>query len=193
MKKLIFLLIISNNGFAQINPSSFLQNTCDFKSENHKYSLGVKLKLSIPCLWKEFPVDENEEQIKFNYASGKNSISEILSIHKLPESPTPKDLNDFYSQKSLTELGQSAGTFISARKTQIDGIACGEVMLKSITQFPLMKIYVYSLQYYFLYKDKMIILAFTTGSPTDNTSKQLFKFYENMFKRLSKMTKFIEK
>jgi hypothetical protein len=189
-----FLIILtSTNIFAQETATSFLKNICDYKTANTQYSEGVKMKLSIPCLWKKVISNSSEEQTKFGYSYDDVTLSEILNIKTLPDRPTKADLDNFYSQKTLTQLGQGLGTLISVKKVQIDKESSGEIVFKTKTIINSTSIYTYSIQYFFLYKNKMIIIGYSAGSPSDQNSKKAFSTYKILFQDLSKLTKFLDK
>ncbi|XVJ67175.1 MAG: hypothetical protein HEQ40_13780 [Lacibacter sp.] len=193
--KYLFLIIvlISIKTYSQESPSTFWQNRCDFKTDGTGKSAGLKIKLSVPCSWKQADGDRPHVVKKFSYSSGANSAISTLTITKMPATPSKAEVDEMFTQAGLKELGESLGTFISGRKLKIDGLDCGEVTFKMTREHPVGTIYLYSFQYYFIYKDKMVVLGYAVGSSTDEKAKTMFDSYKTLFRGLAGNTVFISK
>ena len=50
---LIGLLLFTQTVFSQETPATFWNNRCDFKTDGTGKSLGLKIKFSVPCAWKQ--------------------------------------------------------------------------------------------------------------------------------------------
>jgi hypothetical protein len=122
---------------------------------------------------------------KFSYSSGTNSAISALTINKMPAVPSNSEVDEMLSQNGLKELCKDFGTFISGRKPKIDGQDCGEITFKMTREATVGTFYMYSLYYYLIYKDKIIVLSYTTGSTTDDKAKQMFEDYKTLFRGLA--------
>jgi len=194
MKYFLFLFLhISFSSYSQDTPATFWQNRCDFKTNGTGKSLGLKIKLSVPCAWKQADGERPHVIKKFSYNSGTNTAVSALQINKMPTIPSKAEIDEMFTQEGLKELGESLGTFISGRKLKIDGLDCGEVAFKMTREHPVGTVYLYSLQYYFIYKDKMIILGYSAGSMTDEKAKTMFENYKILFRGLAGSTVFVSK
>ncbi len=186
MKYLLFiLLLISNRTFSQESPSDFWKNQCDFKTDGLKKSLGMKIKLSVPCNWKQADGERPHVVKKFLYNYGENSAFSTLTITEMPEAPSNTEVDYMFTEKGLRELIAGMGTFLTGRKLKIDGQDCGEITLKMTRNHPIGTLYVYSLQYYFIYYNKIVVLGYAVSSPTDENSKKMFDSYKMLFRGLA--------
>nr|MBA2583823.1 hypothetical protein [Bacteroidota bacterium] len=161
---LIIVLLCTQILFAQETPATFWNNRCDFKTDGTGKAMGLKIKLSVPCDWKQADGERPHIVKKFLYNSGVTSAISTLTIRKMPGSPTKSEIAEMFTQKGLKELTEDLGTFISGRKLKVDGLDCGEVAFKMTREHPVGTLYLYNMYYYFIYKDKMIVLGYATGS-----------------------------
>jgi len=189
---LLFLFIVSNS-YSQETPSTFWKNRCEFKTDGSGKSLGLKVKLSVPCVWKQADGERPHVVKKFSYSSGTNTVISTLTINKMVPPPSKAEVDEMFTPAGLKELGEGLGTFISGRKVKIDGLDCGEVAFKITREHPVGTLYLYSFQYYFIYKDKMIVLGYGVGSTTDEKAKAMFDSYKTLFRGLAGSTVFISK
>lgn len=190
---LIFLCFFNAHIFAQVSPSSFYADLCEYKTDGSGKSMGLKMKFSVPCGWEQADGDRPHIVTKFSYTfSEGESIGEVISVNKMPATLSKKEINALYTKDGLKELSDGlGGTFISGRKLKIDGLDCGELTFKMTRQHPVGEIYIYSLYYYFIYKDKMIFLSFWTRSLEETTTKELFEKYKILFQGLAGHTIFL--
>lgn len=195
MKYLVIsFLFFSQSLFAQETPTTFWNNRCDFKTDGTGKSLGLKIKLSFPCSWKQADGERPHVVKKFSYGFPNGSMTiQTMTINKMDETPAKAEIDAMFSQAGLKELCKNIGTFISGRKLKIDGLDCGEITYKMTRDNPVGKLYLYGLQYYFVYQDKLIVLAFSVGSTTDETSNTMFESYKILFKGLASSTVFLSK
>lgn len=193
MRYFIIFLFATKGIFAQETPSTFWANRCDFKTDGTGKSMGLKIKLSVPCIWTQADGDRPHIVKKFSYNSNGNSAVLTLTINKMPGIPTKAEINEMFTQKGLKELCEDYAMFISGRKLKVDGLDCGEVAFKMTRDHPVATIYLYSLQYYFVYKDKLIVIGYAVGSSTDEKAKTLFESYKTLFRGLAGNTVFLSK
>lgn len=173
--------------------SSFWENQCDFKTDGTGKSLGLKIRLYVPCTWNQSDGERPHIVKKFSYNAGVNSAISTLTINKMPAIPSKTEIDELFTQKGLKELCEDNATFISGRKLKIDGQDCGEITFKMTRKATVGTIYLYSLQYYLFYKDKMIILGYSAGSTTDDKAKEMFDNYKTLFKGLAGKTVLLSK
>jgi hypothetical protein len=191
---LIFLCFSNSHIFAQVSPSSFYKDLCEYKTDGSGKSMGLKMKFSFPCDWEQANGERPHIVKKFSYAfSEGESIIEAITVNKMPATPSKKEINALFTKEGLKELSDGLGTFISGRKLKIDGLDCGEVTFKATRQHPIGKLYLYCLYYYFIFNDKMIVLSFATGSLEETTTKELFEKYKILFHGLAGNTIFLSK
>jgi len=190
---LIFIVLISGKSFSQESPTALWQNKCEFKTDGLKKSLGLKIKLTIPCSWKQVDGDRPHVVKKFLYNSGDNSVFSTLTITQMPEIPSKADINYTFSQDGLKELVENMGTFIMGKKIKIDGQDCGEITFKMTRETPIGTLYVYSLQYYIFYKDKAVVLGYGVSSTNERNLKNKFDTYNMLFRGLAGKTVFSSK
>lgn len=194
MKQIIIaLLFLSNSTFSQDSASTFWKNRCDFKTDGTGKSLGLKIKLSVPCTWKKADGERPRVVKKFSYNSGFNSAILTLTINKMPSVPSKAEIDELFSQQGLKELCEDYLIFISGRRLKIDGQDCGELIFKAKREATVGAIYIYSLEYYIIYKDKIILLAYSVGSSTDDKAKIMFEEYKTLFKGLAGNTVLLSK
>jgi len=106
---------------------------------------------------------------------------------------TKAEVDEMITQAGIKELWEGLGTFISGKKLKIDGLNCGEVSFKMTRKHSVGTFYLYSFQYYFVYKDKMIALGYAAGSTRDEKAKTMFENYEKLFRGLAGNTVFVSK
>jgi len=188
---LVFLFI---NNYAQTSPENFWKHRCVFNTDGSGKSLGLKIRFSIPCEWEQIDGDRPHIVKKFSYSfADGSSIVQTLLVNKMPRSLTKEETNEMFTQSGLKEVGKSLGTFISGRKLLIDGLDCGEVTFKFEKEAPIGKIYGYVIQYFFFYKNKMIVFNFGSGSSSNETSKSIFETHKTLFKGIAGTMVFISK
>lgn len=191
---LIIGVLFTQSLFAQETPATFWNNRCDFKTDGTGKSAGLKIKLSVPCAWKQADGDRPHVVKKFSYSlNGGKSVIQSLTISKMPGEPSKKEIAEIFTQNGLKELASGTGTFVSGRKLKIDGIDCGEVVIKAKRETPVATVNIYFIQYYIFYKDKIINLAFAAGALTENEAKSLFTSYKTLFQGLATNTVIISK
>ncbi len=166
----LMLLIISffwsSCLFSQSIFAKYYQNRCEFQTDGSGNSLGMKIKLSVPCDWKAQDGDRPNTIKKFSVGLGDTSIGSIVMvIKKMEGSITKEDLKILTSRASLLEMyKESCDTIISAKQTIIDGIHCGEVIYRLDTERASILLSLYTISYQFFYKDKSILINYSIGS-----------------------------
>lgn len=191
---LIIFAFYTHSVFCQETPATFWKNRCDYKTDGTGKSLGLKIKLSYPCNWTQADGDRPHVVKKFSYGlnDGK-SVIQALTISQMQGVPTKNDIAQLLSPTGLKELSGGIGTLISTKKVKIDGLDCGEIILKVKKQSPVATVYFYYIQYYIFYKDKMINLAFAAGGLTESHAKTLFTSYKILFQGLATNTVILSK
>ena len=190
----ITLVFFIQTVFAQETPATFWNNRCDFKTDGTGKSLGLKIKLSVPCVWTQADGERPHVVKKFsNSFGGGKSITANLTITKMPYEPSQKEVTEMFTQKGLKELGSSTGTYISGKKIKIEGIECAEIICKIERESPVAKIYIYTISYYIIYKDKIINLFYASGAANNLDAKKLFDTYKVLFQGLATNTIILSK
>jgi hypothetical protein len=194
MKHLLLIgVFFTQSLFAQETPAIFWNNRCDFKTDGTGKSMGLKIKLSVPCDWKQADGERPHVVKKFSYNSGVNTAISTMTIYKMQVTPSKAEINEMFTEAGLKELSADLGTFISGRKLKVDGLDCGEVAFKISREHPVSTLYLYNMYYFFVYGDKMIIIGYATGSTTDEKAKTMFDDYKTLFRALAGNTVFISK
>lgn len=194
MKHLLIVgLLFAQILFAQETPATFWNDRCDFKTDGTGKSMGLKIKLSVPCAWKQADGERPHVVKKFSYSSGVNSVVSTLTITKMPATPSKAEINEMFSHQGLKELSEGLGTYISGKKLKVDGLDCGEVAFKMTREHPVGTFYLYNMYYYFIYKDKIIVLGYAAGSTTDEKARAMFENYKTLFRGLAGSSVFISK
>lgn len=193
MRNLILLLLVSVflclNVSAQDSPADFWRNHCDFKTDGTSKSIGIKIKFSYPCSWKQEEGDRPHIVKKFTYNLGKGkSLIQTLTIKKMIGEPSKNEIAEMYTQKGLKEIASKVGTFVSGRKLKLDGIDCGEIVIKMKRESPIATFYIYIIQYFLVYKDKVINLSFASGAISENLARTTFATYKILFQALASNT-----
>lgn len=190
----IFFLLFSQSVYSQETAATFWNNQCEYKTNGTGKSLGLKIKVTFPCKWKEEEGERPHIVQKFSYGlkEGK-SIIQSLTISKMPAEPSKKEIAEVLTQIGLKGLASGTGTFVSGRKLKIDGIDCGEVIIKLKRESPVATIYLYFMQYYIFFKDRMIVLAFAAGTKSESETKKLFNSYKTLFQGLATNTVILSK
>jgi hypothetical protein len=189
-----FLLSINIICYSQTTPESFWNNRCEYNTDGTGKSLGLKIKISVPCAWKQKDGDRPHIVQNFNYSfSEGSSLTQTLLVRNMPRKLSKAETNEMFSHNGLKEIGESIGTYISSRKLRIDGLDCGEIIYKMERENPIGHLFIYGIQYYIIYKDKMIILSFASGSLNYETSKSIFETHQTLFKGIAGTMVFISK
>jgi hypothetical protein len=102
--------------------------------------------------------------------------------------PSKKEISELITQKGLKEMAKDLGTFVSGRKVKIDGIDCGETIVKVKRESPAGTFYLYNIQYFLFYKDKLINISFATGGKSETAVKELFDNYKLLLQTLATNT-----
>jgi len=194
--KYLFIAIIffTQICYAQESATSFWNNRCEYKTDGTGKSLGLKIKLSYPCLWTRVDGDRPHVVQKFSYGfEGGKSISQGFTITQMPSVASKNEIAEMLTQQGLKELASATGTFVSGRKLKIDGIDCGEVIIKLKRELPVATLYVNFIQYYIILKDKLINLSFAVGSKSESETKILFSDYKTLFQGLATSTVILSK
>ena len=145
-------------------------------------------------MWTKSNGDRPHVVQKFFYSFGDgSSLNESLTISKIAESFTKKEKALLFTEDGLREMVKDLGTFVSARKVKIDGMDCGEVTVRIKRESPAVTIYMYLIQYYLIYKDKMINISFGTGGMEESQVKNLFNKYKLLFQTFATNTVLITK
>lgn len=191
---LMLLLSMSLKISGQDTPETFWKNRCEFKTDGSGKSAGLKIKLSYPCSWTQADGDRPHVVKKFSYnIGGGKSVIQSLTINKMPAEPSKKEIDEMFTQEGLKEIASGTGTFVTGRKLKIDGLDCGEVVIKVERESPVATVNIYFIQYYMVYKDKMINLAFAAGALTESEAKTLFTSYKTLFQGLATNTVILSK
>lgn len=195
MKYALFLaLLFPLLSFSQNTPSAFWGNRCDYKTDGSGKSLGVKLKLSVPCDWTQADGDRPHIVKKFSHGLSKGqALNYTLTMSTMPGEPSEKEISEMFSPQGLKAFAVENSTYISGRKVKIDGINCGEIVFKIIKSTPALTMNIYFIQYYIPYKDKMINLSFAASGLSGNDAKTLFNTYKVFFQSLATTTIVISK
>jgi hypothetical protein len=181
---IIFLLLFFNYSFSQVLPESIWENVCDYKTDGTGKSKGVKLKISYPCDFVQKDGDRPHVVKKFVFNKNDNGFGIYFSIDSLPTKPTNSELEDMFSEEGakqyflqlangLKQQGIDA-TFISGRKTRIDGINCIEVIYKGTGETNVARFKQYVLYYLIPYKNKFINLIYSIGSQNESSVEEVF-------------------
>jgi hypothetical protein len=191
---LLLLLLKFLNIAAQNNPANFWNNRCYFETDGTGKSTGLKIKLSYPCTWIQSDGDRPHVVKKFSYNLGDGrSVNQSLTIIKMPAELSKKEIQEMFTKEGLKEMASESGTFVSGRKIKIDGIDCGETVIKFKRESPVATINIYLMQYLMVYKDKMISLAFAASALTENEAETLFISYKILFQGLATNTILLSK
>lgn len=184
----MILLFISKLVFSQESSSSFWQNRCDFSTSGGGKALGVKIKLSVPCAWQAADGDRPHVVKKFINSSDGNTIAQTIAIYKREAPFSKAEIDKLFSQQGLKELSQDLGKFVAGRRIKIDGLESGEITFKTTRETAVGTLHSYSLQYYILFKDKIIILLYGVVSKNEKKAKELFDGYQDLFRGLAGST-----
>ena len=111
----------------------------------------------------------------------------------MPAIPSKKEIAELFTQAGLKEIVEDLGTFVSGRKVKIDGMDCGEAIVKVKRESPAVTVYIYFIQYYLIYKDKMINISFAAGGKTETEAKDLYDKYKLLLQTLATNTVLISK
>lgn len=179
------LLFLTISCSAQNYPAEFLENTCDYKTDGSGKSLGLKLKLSVPCAWIQSDGDRPHVVRKFSKTIDNYTISHNFTVNKLEYTPDQAEVSELFSEEGLIEFSKDNSEFISGRKLIIEGLTCGEVLSKVVRETTVGKVYGFNLQYLVIYKNYMIVLSYGLGSPSENTVDTQFDLYKPLFQGLA--------
>jgi len=184
-------LFISKVLFAQETPTTFWQNQCDFKTDGTGKSMGLKIKLSVPCAWTQADGERPHVVKKVTYSLNDATIVQTLLVTKLPDAPSKTELDNQLTQAGLKTLSKDLGTFISGKRVKVDAVDGGEVVVKATRDAPIGTFYSYLIFYDFFYKEKIITIIYAIGATSDEKAKSLFDSYKTLFRSLCTNTIFL--
>lgn len=191
---LILFAVFTQTVYSQETPITFWNKRCNYITDGNGKSLGLKIKVSFPCKWTQANGEHPHVVKKFIYSfeDGK-SIMQGLTITKMPAEPSKQEINEMFSQRGLRDFAVGTGTFVSGRRLKIDGLDCGEVIMKLRRESPLATIYLYFIHYYIIFKDKLIVLSFTSGSKSESTTNNLYSTYKSLYQAIATNTIILSK
>lgn len=179
MKLIIIFIFISQFSFSQ-------NEKCDLISNGEGNALGLKFKSKIPCSLIE-KVPQRPHVVKSytseTYKNGKR-VSFIVGVKDLEAFPSKSEIQDFLTEQSLKAMRPKSSKYISSRKLIIDGEQTGELKISESREAIDGKISYYALQYFIIYKDKLITLTFQVFGKTENDAKLFFNQEQNTFKSI---------
>src|ERR1017187_7160202 len=95
---LLSFLIFTNKSFSQVNKGKELvHNTCDFTTDGNGKSLGIKLRIPIPCSWKKVSDTRNicfayfhDPKLLLSFTLNINKADRSYSKEQIEETLTPE-------------------------------------------------------------------------------------------------------
>lgn len=190
MKNLLlpFILLIGFTSHAQ-NAASFAQKRCDFTTDGSATWGGLKVKIAVPCEWKEEKVEEGTKN--FGYDEGDAALMEHISISTPKEPLTEEKMNSIITAEDFKRAhGKDNMTFLWGRRLKVDGVDCIELASKTKKKALIMTVSAYTVQYLFPYKDKQVAVSFACMGE-DKAALKALNEYKALFLNLAMATKFL--
>jgi len=186
---LLFVLFIGYTCHAQ-NAASFAQKRCDFTTDGSAAWSGIKVKIAVPCEWKEEKAKE-EGTKEYAYDAGDAAVVEHISIGPQKQPLTEERMNSIITAEDFKKAHDKDGTsFLWGRKLKVDGVDCIELASKTKKKALMMTVSVYTVQYMFPYKDKQVSMSFGCMGE-DKYALKALNDYKALFLNLVMATKFL--
>lgn len=194
MKYLLILFLFVSRVYSQETAANFYRELCKFETDGVGNSLTLKIRLTIPCAWIAKQGERPNIVKKFTYSlSDKSVISTNLLIKKLPSNLPQKEMQKLLNEEDLKDFVSDGGKAISARKIKIDGVDGGELISTLTRESPLGTIYMNTILYIFVYKNRVIQITYNLGSDSKKKTAINFEKYKLLFKYLATKTIFLDK
>lgn len=182
---LVPVLLISLTGFSQKNPNLFLNKLCLKNANNIGESKGIIIQLNIPCEWVN--VDNNIPHgiLKYDYKDITNNIlaTEGLLVSNLGNT-TDEDAKYLITEPGLRLMTKGAtGKYISFNSLLLNDVKGGEVIMKNELQKSDGTYLHYTIQDYFIYNRKIIMIQYTITSKSDVLCKKYLLFFSSLLKK----------
>lgn len=191
MKNLLLLVALFTGGICHAqNATSFAQKRCDLITDGSASWSGVKIKIAVPCEWKEEKA-KDEGTKEYAYDAGDAAIMERISIRPQKQPITEERMNSIINAKDFKKAHEKDGmSFFWGRRLKVDGVDCIELASKTKKKVLMMTAYVYTVQYMFPYKDKQVTVSFACMGEDKDALKAL-NDYKALFLNLAMATKFL--
>mgnify|MGYP000858809170 FL=1 len=175
-----YLLIV----FITISATCFSQSKdiCEHTTEGNPNANTLKLKITVPCEWKSEYLNVPFGVGKFVYTRSGLMATLSLVIGNIDAATTDKEAQELLTESGLRILTKGATQYGNTRKLKINGVNGDEIILKNTDRG---KIF-YSIQDYFIYNRKLVLIQYTVASK--NTED--FKTWQPFFNSLLQNTKF---
>lgn len=164
------------------------QTFCTYTTNGEGKSIGMKLKISYPCNWKQR--DINDTRTVKNFSSSYKD--DFLIISNLILIPTPQLLNkeqfEFsMSDAQLKKMMNGNGDVQAIQRLQFDNFDGAEIFVKSINE----GMYYYSFHYYMYSNKGLVVLNYFVAADNDTKALSSFNKNKSMFRELVKKAKLL--
>ncbi len=179
------MLLVSFAGLSQKDPNSFLNKLCLRAANNIGESKGIILQLSIPCEWMIADNEIPHGIFEYNYKDITNNVlaTERLLVSNLGNT-TDEDAKYLITEPGLKLMTKGAtGKYISFNPLLLNNIRGGEVIMKNELHKSDGTYLHYTIQDYFIYDRKIIMIQYTITSKSNELCKKYLLFFTILLKK----------
>lgn len=156
------------------------QQRCNFTTDGSGKSLGLKIKFTTACNWKEEASKGNT--IKTLGLNGDDyALVEMISLAKTTNPPT---VDELVSAGYYKKDAEKNGTYLWSNKLKVDGQDCAEVALKLKKTVMFVDLYSYILRYMFYYNGVAVSVNFLVSAQNDKDAAAGFNANKAFFRSL---------
>jgi len=164
---ILFFVIMPKIGFCQ-------DSLCQHATDGNEKAKQVKITLSLPCDW--ISVDSKSPNQIFKFLKQEvNKISSVsLSIRDLAVGLNSSEEKDMLKLDGLKRLSDESGEIVSSKSLSINKVNGGQIIRKdAVHKF-------YKLYNYFIYKGKLITIAYFVILKSDDNVSDYFSSFDSL-------------
>lgn len=178
MKNLLLLIALLTALLPHRCPA---QQRCNFTTDGSGKSLGLKIKFTTACNWKEEESKENTVKT-LGLNTDDYGLAEMIKINK---PANPKTIDEMLTPAFYKKDAGNSGTFLWGNKLKVDGQDCAEVALKLKKTVMFISLYSYILRYVFYYNGTAVSMNFLISAESDKAAAAAFNANKAFFRSLA--------
>ena len=155
---------------------------CEHSSSWKPKSHGVNVSLFVPCNWEELSTSSSSSVFKFGKRdeSTRVAIQVLLDLIDLPRKMSSIQAKQLLTENGLKQLSEGSGELVHTKPLLVNKVQGGQIIRKDE---PLRSITSYKVRNYFIYKEKIVSIAYLLITPSDLDVSNHFSFCDSLLMR----------